>query len=346
MELPAARGPLSAAVLDHVSERRAVDVASLPDLARAVGRVRDTAGEDDDLQLALACCYETHYGGFGEAGDAHEWDGSLLAVRAFLETAFEEWLRDAVDVPDPADLPIDLALRQLIDDHDGPSMSAYLMKHATIEQFREFVAVRSTYHLKEADPDTWVIPRLRGAAKAALVEIQTDEYGGGNAPQVHSAIFRRTMRALGLDDDEFAYWDDADGTSFAIVNAMSMFGLHRRLRGAAIGRLAAFEMTSTTPSRRLSNGLRRLGFDEDATHYYDVHVQADAVHAQLAAVDLCGSLVEAEPQLRDDVLFGAACCLHLDDAAGEAMFDRWAVPLERRWARGNPQPRASRRRTA
>ena len=40
---------------------------------------------------------------------------------------------------------------------------------------------------------------------------------------------------------------------------MSLFGLHRRLRGALVGHLAAFEMTSSIPNRRYGDGLRRLG---------------------------------------------------------------------------------------
>ena len=45
---------------------------------------------------------------------------------------------------------------------------------------------RSAYHLKEADPFTWAIPRLDGSPKAALVEIQADEYGGGHAARMHA----------------------------------------------------------------------------------------------------------------------------------------------------------------
>jgi hypothetical protein len=48
-------------------------------------------------------------------------------------------------------------------------------------------------------------------------------------------------------------------------------------------------MTSSIPNRAYANGLRRLGGDADATAFYDEHVEADAVHEQIAAHDLCGS---------------------------------------------------------
>ena len=53
--------------------------------------------------------------------------------------------------------------------------------------------VRSVYHLKEADPSAWVLPRLTGPAKAALAELLYDEYGGGRAERLHAGLFARGM---------------------------------------------------------------------------------------------------------------------------------------------------------
>ena len=108
-------------------------------------------------------------------------------------------------------------------------------------------------------------------------------------------------------------------------NAMSLFGLHRRLRGAALGHLAAFEATSSLPSRRMAQGLDRLGFPQEMIAYYDEHVEADAVHEQLAVRVMCGALLDAEPGLRDDVFFGAFTCLDLEDRFAGAMLEAWAA---------------------
>ena len=158
-------------------------------------------------------------------------------------------------------------------------------------------ALRSVYHLKEGDPHTFAIPRLGGRAKAAMVEIQADEYGGGSLARMHSELFAGLMRDLDLDSAYGALWDIAPAAAFASVNTMSLFGLHRRWRGAAVGHLTAVEMTSSEPSRRYSAGLRRLGLGPGTTVFYDEHVEADAVHEQIAAVDMCGSLVAGEPAL-------------------------------------------------
>src|SRR5205807_8709536 len=134
------------------------------------------------------------------------------------------------------------------------------------------------YQLKEADPHTWAIPRLMGGPKSAMVEIQADEYGGGQPGQSHAELFADTMAGLGLDATYGSYLDLLPGTTLATVNLISLFGLHRRWRGALVGHLAVFEMTSVVPMSRYSAALRRLGVDHSARLFYDVHVEADAVH--------------------------------------------------------------------
>ena len=59
--------------------------------------------------------------------------------------------------------------------------------------------------------------------------------------------------------------------------------------------------------------------------YYTEHVEADAVHEQLAVRTICGSLLEDEPGLRDDVFFGAFTCLDLENRFAHRMLDAWAA---------------------
>src|SRR6185436_6032423 len=159
----------------------------------------------------------------------------------------------------------------------GPSVARHVARRATLEELRELLVHRSVYQLKEADPHTWAIPRLVGQPKAALVEIQADEYGGGEAGRMHCELFARTMRGVGLDSEFGAYIEKVPAVTLAGVNVMSLFGLHRRWRGATAGHLAAFEMTSSLPNRLYGDGFRRHGFDSDTTRYFDEHVEADAV---------------------------------------------------------------------
>jgi hypothetical protein len=242
-------------------------------------------------------------------------------VRAELERRFEAALRRAVPVPE-AGAAIDLDLRAIDAADDAPSLSRHLEREGTVEQFLEFAVHRSAYQLKEADPHSWALPRLSGRPKAALVEIQADEYGGGDAERMHAALFARSMRALGLDARYGAYLDHLPAVTLATVNLMSMFGLHRRLRGAIVGHLALFEMASSIPNRRYGDGLRRLGLGE-ATGFYDEHVVADAVHENIAAVDLAGGLARQEPALVSDILWGAAALVELDGRFARHLLGAW-----------------------
>jgi len=130
------------------------------------------------------------------------------------------------------------------------------------------------------------------------------------------------MDALGLDSRYGAYVDHIPGVTLATVNLMSMFGLHRRLLGAIVGHLALFEMTSSVPNRRYATGLRRLGVPE-ATGFFDEHVVADAVHENVAAVDLAGGLARAEPALEPDILWGAAALIELEGRFARHLLESW-----------------------
>jgi hypothetical protein len=316
--LPTPRGEVSEALL---SELR-LPPHELPEIA--VPAAGDPVA-DEDLQLALYACYELHYRGLDGVDEAWEWEPSLLGLRRRLEDVFERALLAAAGPPAEAPAPeeMDVALRALADEDEGPSLSKRIERDATLAQVLEFLVHRSAYQLKEADPHSWALPRLSGGPKAALVEIQADEYGGGDPQRIHAVLFARSMDALGLDSRYGAYVDRIPAVTLATVNLMSMFGLHRRLRGAIVGHLALFEMTSSVPNRRYAAGLRRLGLGPDATAFYDEHVVADAVHENVAAVDLAGGLAREEPALARDVLWGAAALLELEGRFARHLLGAW-----------------------
>jgi hypothetical protein len=312
MLLPKARGELSEALF-RALRGEADEVGTLLD-------VPSTAR--DDTQVALWAMYELHYSGFEDVDDRMEWHPGVLQLRAALERDFEAELRNR-HTPPTLDGPFAESLFAFVADHDGPSLAAHVQRQADREQVLELLRHRSIYHLKESDPTAWVVPRLPTDAKAALMELQYDEYGGGDPNRLHAHLFALGLEASGLRSDYGAYIDDVPTEVLEENNAMSLFGLHRRLRAAALGHLAAFEATSSLPSRRLAQGLARLDFPQEMIDYYDEHVEADAVHEQLAVRTVCGALVEAQPALVDDVFFGAFTCLDLEDRFAHRMLDTW-----------------------
>jgi hypothetical protein len=212
---------------------------------------------------------------------------------------------------------------EFVEDFDGPSLARFVQTGADEDQVLDLFRMRSIYHLKEADPSAWVVPRLDAAPKAALLELLFDEYGAGNPNRLHHHLFAIGMEALGLRSEYGAYIDDVPLEILEQNNAMALFGLHRRLRGAALGHLAAFEATSSMPSRRMAAGLERLGLDAAMIGYYTEHVTADAVHEQVAVRAICGALLDQEHGLRDDVFFGAFTCLDLEARTARHLLERW-----------------------
>jgi hypothetical protein len=308
---PAARGPLSAGVLDHL-----LDTGPLPDAEAVAG----APVHGDDLQLALYLCYELHYRGFAGVDPDREWDPGLLRVRAALERRFLTDLRARTPVRDSVE---DALAELLVEPVEGSGVSHFLCEEGELWQLREYAAQRSLYHLKEADPHAWVLPRLWGRAKAAMAAVEFDEYGGGRPDRVHARLFADLMTDLGLDPAYGRYLDAACAQTLATVNLMSLLGLHRSLRGALVGHFAAVEITSSPGSRRLAEAMRRTGAGPAAAYFYDEHVEADAVHEQVVRHDVIGGLLEEEPWLAPDIAFGIGVTGLLEDRLAARLLEDW-----------------------
>ncbi|MEU3312546.1 iron-containing redox enzyme family protein [Streptomyces sp. NPDC006662] len=308
------RGPLSRTV-----------VAALRGGRPPAGYDEAAAGADpwgEDLQLALYLLYELHYRGFEGVAEDLEWDPELLRLRGALEARFLHALRTAT-----ADAPRTVAeafAPLLVEPVDlSGSLSHQLETEGELWQLREYAALRSLYHLKEADPHAWVIPRLRGRAKAAMVAIEYDEFGAGHPDRIHARLFAALMADLGLDTAYGHYLDQAPAPLLATVNLMSLLGLHRSLRGALVGHFACVEVTSSPGSRRLAKAMRRCGAGPAAEHFYAEHVEADAVHEQVVRHEVIGGLLADEPQLEPDVAFGCAATLLLEDRLADHIRTAW-----------------------
>ncbi|MFV0131381.1 iron-containing redox enzyme family protein [Streptomyces sp. HMX112] len=307
--MPEERGPLSAAV------RRVLLEGTAPEVSVAGA---DPLGED--LQLALYLSYEPHYRALEGVPDEREWDPALLGLRRPMEEAFLAALREAV----PADDDVAAAIEPLlVEPVDGQGVSHRLMDGGTWELMREYLAHRSLYQLKESDPQAWLVPRLEGQAKASLVAVAFDEFGGGRAERVHAHLFAELMDGAGLDPSYGKYLDLAPASTLAQVNAMSLFGLHRSLRGAAVGTFAVIEITSPPGARRMAKALERLDAEERCVRFFTEHIEADAVHEQVMRRDVLGDLLAREPGLAADVVFGIRATTWLDDRWADGVLEAW-----------------------
>jgi pyrroloquinoline quinone (PQQ) biosynthesis protein C len=323
MRLPDPCGQLSSYAVSYLSGR---STSTPPPVAGGSSVITDR-----DAQLALWTAYEMSYRGFDDVDPGMERDLGLIELRASLEDRLEAELRavldervaeavgSGADVGDVGDLVL-----AVVQEDEGPHLSSYLRRDATAEQMRDYLRERSVQQLKESDPQAFLLPRLQGAAKVALAELQYDEFGAGRPEYLHQDMYARTLKAVGLDPAYGAYIDEVSAISLASANVMSLFALNRRLVGAGVGHFAAFEASSSVPSRKVAAGLDRLGLSA-AAEYFEEHVEADAVHEQIAARDICGSVVRDDPGVLGEVVFGVMCCLHLDALSGAELLSRWGA---------------------
>lgn len=307
--LPEPRGELSAAVLDLLCGK----CSALPDAKGA-----DPWGED--LTLALHLCYELHYQGLTGVTPDWEWDPSLLAWRAELESSFKEALRAEAGGHDDVSAALEPLL---VEPLPGAGVTHFLRDSGDWWQVRELLVHRSIYHHKEADPHAWVIPRLRGVAKAAVVAVEYDEFGGGRAEAMHSRLFADMMDAAGLNPGYLHYLDQVPAPAIAVVNMMSMFGLHRALRGALVGHFAAAEVTTSPAAARMVAAIERHRTGDRLTRFYTEHIDADAVHEQVLRHDVIASLLADEPHLAPDIVFGIDATSIVEDHLADHLLRTW-----------------------
>ena len=79
------------------------------------------------------------------------------------------------------------------------------------------------------------------------------------------------------------------------------------------------------PNRRYGNGLRRCGFGAEATRFFDIHVEADAVHGAIASTDLVEGFTAGEEERAQQVYFGARCLQLLDTQIGASWIRAWSA---------------------
>ncbi|MFI2347857.1 iron-containing redox enzyme family protein [Streptomyces sp. NPDC019443] len=309
--LPRERGELSAAIIRYLGGETTLPGSQAVQKADAYG---------EDLQLALYLTYELHYRGFAGVDAALEWDPALLGVRSLLENRFLDALRaDATRHETVDDALADLLLEPVND----TGVSHFLQDEGELWQVCEYAAQRSLYHLKEADPHAWVLPRLWGRAKAGMAAVEFDEFGGGRAERVHAQLFADLMTDLGLDATYGHYLNSGSAQALATVNLMSLFGLHRALRGSLVGHFAAVEITSSPGSRRLAAAMNRTGAGPAAEFFYNEHVEADAVHEQVVRREVIAGLLKEEPQLEADIAFGIDATEHLESRLADCLLAAW-----------------------
>ena len=90
-----------------------------------------------------------------------------------------------------------------------------------------------------------------------------------------------------------------------------------------MGHFAAAEITTAPSARRMAQALERFGAGEYATVFFTEHIEADAVHEQVLRRDVIGDLLDREPGLAPDVVFGIQATDLLEERLGTRLLESW-----------------------
>lgn len=263
----------------------------------------------------------------------NEHDLTLAAVRLELERGFEAQLARSATVP--ADLPADPEafgpwLEELATTREmpfeGPSLGAHHREHTTLDQLREVVAQRSLFFLKEPDPWTMVIPSLHGRAKAGLIDLILDEYGWGRYDQMHSTVYEVLMGKLGLETGYDHYVDQAPWQALAGLNHQAMMARHRRMCRRMYGYVFLTEATSPGAMANYLAAYARAGIDDpDVLSFYELHIDADEGHADVALNEVIMPVVLEEPDARADIARGVVEGRWVDELLSRHLLACWGA---------------------
>ena len=302
--IPWARGPLSAAVIDAL-QRGPGAFGTAPSIDHVDVLL------DDDFQLALYLCFETHYRDFN--GADWEWDAELLSFRAQLERSFVSRLRDEVGRWDHPSASQALArFEELYLDSRTPDLVRFVDEVGNLDQLRELCVHESVVHLHENESHSLAIAHLEGEARTALADIQRNQRGHDQGSRTRAALYGHTMVALGLDPSSGSYVEMTPGVTLAMVNLASMFALHRGFRAEFVGQLAVWESSSALSMQNVSGVLEKFGVGPEGRQYFDIHAEVAPRNARIVRDRMVSGFLASNPGLANGVVFGATAMKMLE----------------------------------
>ena len=202
MRMPKPRGGLSEWIVARLAERGAV-TGSAP-----------AADSWDDEAIALWTLHELSYRGFEDADDRAEWDPEAARraprPRDRARGAAARALR-------PRWPTAPTRARRRPDRPRGRSWPRTTARRSPTTSAGTPTATRCSSCCGSARSTTSRSPTRRPGscrgcpvrAKAALMELQYDEYGDGDPNRLHAHLFARGLEAVGLRAEYGAYVDDA-----------------------------------------------------------------------------------------------------------------------------------------
>jgi hypothetical protein len=201
----------------------------------------------------------------------------------------------------------------------GDPLFPWIAEQASLEDMRWFLTQEAAGEAGFDDLVAYAQVKLPAQAKLELARNYWDEMGRGNAKGMHGPMLDRLVAALALEPEiGTTIWE-----SLALANAMTAMATTRRYAFHAVGALGAIELTAPGRSAATASGLRQLGIDGKARHYFDLHAVLDVKHSLAWNREAIGPLVAEDPRRASAIAEGALIRLR----CGARCFERYRQEL-------------------
>jgi hypothetical protein len=225
-----------------------------------------------------------------------------LAEVAFLERARKAQARRAAAAPrDPDGFVAWFENLKETGPGQGDALFPWLAERASLEEMRWFVEQEAAGEAGFEDLVAMAQVKAPTAAKLELARNYWDEMGRGKEKGMHGPMLAELVTAM----DVTPAIETTVPQSLALGNVMAGLASNRMYAYHIIGALGAIELTAPTRACYVAAGLRRLGIDGRARHYFELHAVLDVKHSEEWNKEVFATIVEETPDVAPFIAEGA-----------------------------------------
>ena len=231
----------------------------------------------------------------------------LYSLREKIETTWQDWETQNINIPALKNLDVETALRKrTAEDLDPqPSQTGLFFRNEMSQTgYHRLLAITSLDGLVEASQLSRVIGGVSNEVQSMLTKILLEEYGGGKLARKHSTFFSAMLSEFGMNTKPEAYFDLVPWEVLANINHSFTICERKRNFLRYIGSLLYFEISVPAAFQNYKIAGERLGLQEQAISYWDIHIKEDLRHGQWMLNEVALPLVDRYKDSAWEMLLG------------------------------------------
>jgi hypothetical protein len=246
----------------------------------------------------------------------------LSSIRSRIESAWQKWETSHLDIQPLKKLSVMDALRERASHDVDPEPSEtnlYFRDEITIEGYRKLAGIASLDGMVESSQLSRVQGGVGNEVQSMLTRIFLEEYGGGKLARKHTSFFSAMLEELNMKSEPEAYFDTVPWEVIANTNHSFVLCESKRYFLRYIGALLFTEISVPAAFKHYLQGGKRLGLNDKATGYWDLHIKEDERHGQWMLDDVALPLVEKYGDSAWELIWGYDQQKQISSRAGQAI---------------------------